>query len=141
MSTEQAVGEFMRSFIARRAGILQAWDTKGEPFRAKYFTASYFACYQEECDRYPASLNMENEVIQSIRTFQRSAEVFTTQPGDMGSDMVMRRYYFLQATEGGWQIERSGRECGRCNGTGQQYGSICHDCNGTGWRYLGAPAG
>lgn len=140
MSTEQTVEEFMRNFFARRAGNMRAWITKGAPFRAKYFTASYLARYQNESDKHWVSRSRGNEVIQSIRVILQSAEVVTIQPGHR-ADIVMRRHYLLQATEDSWQIERTGIECHLCGGTGQKDGGACRSCSGTGWRYPKAPAG
>jgi len=131
----EVIKEFMRKYFADQNDLDRAAIAKAATFRKRFFTAEFVA----EVDRGIAEDEMYEKAnpskIESIQAAGGCAKVVAIETR-VGSSQ--RRIYYLQSSNGSWQIDRKGIECFNCDGSGNYDGQVCSSCNGEGWRFFGA---
>lgn len=140
----QAVEEFMRGYFAERAELRHAHSVAWDDFIGNIFTTDYLAALRESLRDDWQYEKRNPALVISIKTKpRRRLAVITTSEPEF-CEQVHYSYYLL-STKAGWRIDRKGKRCSSCDGTGcrelllamGQVGGTggCSICGGLGWCY------
>ncbi len=138
----QTIEEFMQSYFAERAELYRAHRVAWDAFQEIFFTADYLIILRDSWDEDWAYERENPAVVLSIRIRKKTTVAITSEP-ELREHVHYR--YYLRITEGCWQIDRKGKKCSFCDGTGYQRALLamkqvdgmdgCSFCKGLGWVY------
>lgn len=128
----QAIEEFMQSFFDERYALARAAKTRATSFLERCFTERYLTASEEEYGRAHVYEKVIPSVVLKTEINKNYATVITSEPE---LESMKRRIYKLRFTNKGWQIDRRGRECYLCNGTGVFEDETCDKCEGKKWLF------